>query len=192
MIARTIACGLLLLIAGCRASQPSRGWVTGAELGKAFPDFVYVEANGTQRSLRNLAGEFTVLAFTRCDQDTHGPAAAALHQIVSENAGTSFVRVVGVDVHWFDGQCDHGHCHLVQDQRNLFSICDATGAVRRLYGINGNNAAVVIGPDGRVIQIAPEFENEEFRAELRSMIVDESNRRAEELAQKYENISLGG
>lgn len=192
MIARTIACGLLLLIAGCRASQPSRGWLTGAENGKPYPDFVYVDDNGTQRSLRNLAGDFTVLAFTRCDRDTHGPAAATLQQIVSENAASPFVRVVGVDVHWFDGQCDHGHCHLVQDQRNLFSICDATGAVRRLYGVNGDNAAVVIGPDGRVIRVALEVGNEEFRAELRSMIVDESHRRAEELAQEYENISLGG
>jgi len=192
MIGRMTACGLLLSLAGCLGARPSPGWVTGAEKGKPYPDFVYVDDQGTQRSLRNLTGDFTVLAVTRCDQDTHGPTVAALQRIVSENAGTPFVRVVGVDVHWFDGQCDQGRCHLVQDERNLFSICDATGAARHLYGIKGDNAVVVIGPDARVIQVAPDVGNEEFREELRHVILDESNRLAEELAQEYQNIPLGG
>lgn len=195
IIARRIAFGFFMVIAGCSAAQPSRGWISGAQKGKPFPDFVYLDDHGTRRSLRNLAGDFTVLAFTRCDQNTHGPAAGALQQIVLENAGTPFVRVVGVDVHWFEGQCDHGRCHLVRDDRNLFSICDATGAVRRLYSLKGEkpiDGVVVIGPDGRVIQMAQEVENEKFRAELRSTILAESQRRAEELAQEYEDISLGG
>ncbi len=192
MFIRPMICGILTLMAGCTAAQSSRGWVTGAEMGKPYPDFVYMDEDGTLRSLRNIAGDFTVLAFTRCDNPTHGPSTATLRQLVLENEAMPFVRIVGVDVHWFAGRCDHGRCHLVGDERNLFSICDATGAVRRLYGIGGDQAVVVIGPEGRVVQVAAEVGNEKFRSELRRMISLESERRAEELAERYQEISLGG
>ncbi len=181
-------CVLAVVLSGCASPKSSRGWVLKAEVGKQYPDFVYVDERGVQRSLRNLKGDFTVLAFTRCDQDAHGPATAALQTTVAENDGARFVRVVGVDVHWFEGQCDHGRCHLVEDNRDMFSICDATGAVRRLYGVNDGVAAVVIGPDGRVFQIAAQIDDRLFREQLKAAVIEESNRISQELSEKYGNI----
>lgn len=190
MSVRLLLLGIVLVVIGCAQNQPSRGWVTGTETGEPYPDFIFVDEHGTRRSLRNFTGDFTVLAFTRCDDDTHGPAVDALKQLVDKHADAPFVRVVGVDVHWFKDQCDHQHCHLVQNEKNLMSICDATGAIRKLYGVDGDHAAIVIGPDGRVLNIAPSVENRAFQEDLKKRISAESERRARELSQEYEKMFL--
>lgn len=182
---------LVLTLGGCAAPKSSRGWISGAQVGNPFPDFVYVDDQGVRRSLRNLAGDFTVLAFSRCDTDTHGPAAGLLQEIVSENAAAAFVRVVGVDVHWFDGRCDHGHCHIVAENPNLFSICDATGTVRRLYGVEGGDSLVVIDPNGRIVQVFKQSDSQAARTWLKRAISRESSRRARALSEEYDDMARG-
>lgn len=181
MVMRMFIGALALLAGGCAATPTSRGWVTQAEVGKPFPDFAFQDDQGVQRSLKNLASDFTVLAFTRCDLDTHGPTSALLQEMVAENGRESFVRVVGVDVHWFDGRCDHGGCHLVREHRNLSSICDATGSIHRRYGVGDEDMLLIIGPKFTIIAAAPASEASALRASLRAEVRAQS----EETALKY-------
>lgn len=181
-------CVLALMISGCQVTKSSRGWVRQAQTGAAYPDFVFVDDEGVQRSLGNQLGDFTVLAFTRCDRDTHGPAAALLRDVVAENRHVALVKVVGLDVHWFDGSCDHTKCHLVASERDLQSVCDATGSVRRLYSVNGADHYVVIGPDHRITMMAGQDGVANLRRRLREWVGQLSEERAKEILQEYQSI----
>ncbi|MCK6456722.1 MAG: hypothetical protein L6Q92_09365 [Phycisphaerae bacterium] len=183
-----VVCALALPLFGCTATKSSRGWMSRPEVGKPFADFIYIDDQGIQRSLGNQLADFTVLAFTRCDRDTHAPVSGTLREIVAENRSTPLVKVVGVDVHWFEGRCDHTQCHLVADERDLLSICDATGAVRRLYGLADADRVFVIGPDHRVAFAASYNDLNDLRKHLRDSAAQISERRARELSQEYQSI----
>ncbi len=60
-----------------------------------------------------------MLAFTRCNQDLHGPATGLLGTIIDENRRTALVNVVGVDVRWAEKGCNHGY--------DLPRMCSARG-----------------------------------------------------------------
>lgn len=183
-----VTCVLALPVSGCAATKSSRGWVSRAEVGKLFANFVYLDDQGVQRSLRNHLADFTVVAFTRCDRETHGPASGLLRDIVNENRRAPLVKVAGVDVHWFKGRCNHSQCHLVADERNILSICDATGAIRRLYGIEDADQVIVIGPDHNVAYSADSNRMDDLREQLRSHVVQLSEQRAQEISQEYQSI----
>ncbi|GMU35268.1 MAG: hypothetical protein AMXMBFR20_31400 [Planctomycetia bacterium] len=179
---------LSLPLHGCVADRPSRGWVQRAQIGAAYPDFVFVDDEGISRSLGNHLGDFTVLAFTRCDRDTHGPAAAILRNIITEHRQAALVKVVGIDIHWFDGSCDHTKCHLVASERDIQSVCDATGAVRRLYSANEADQYVVIGPDHRITMKVGRDGVADLRRRLKKWVYQLSEKRANEISQEYQSI----
>ncbi len=127
-----------------------------------------------------LYGDYTVLMFNRCDQESHGPAARLLKDIVAENRHALYVDVTGVDVHWSDNGCPvHKQCHLVSDRSDLASLCDANGVVRRLYGAAEENAIHVIGPDGRVLAAAPQAKAADLLKQLRKAVSALSRERYE-------------
>lgn len=185
MSARMITFIFVALVAGCTANRASKGWVTQARVGGRYADFVYADDEGVERLLRNQLGDFTILMFTRCDEDSHGPVSRALSGIVQENRRTSLVKVVGVDIHTFNEQCDHSKCHLVDRAEKMISVCDATGAIRRLYGVDRPNRVVLIGPDHRVIDSATSEELDAFRDRLRNRVRRLSTERAEKITQEY-------
>ncbi len=73
------------------ADRPSRGGVQRAQTGATYSESLSVDDEVTRRSLGNQLGDWSVFAFTKCDRDTHGPAAAILRGIVSESRGTDRV-----------------------------------------------------------------------------------------------------
>ncbi len=123
---------------------------------RLLPDFVFLDDRGSPHSLRDILGDFTVLTLTHCDKTTHGPATELLMTMVAKNHGVNRLDVRGIDVHWSDARCaQHDACHLVDVQTHTITLCDATGAIRHLYGVGHEGYFFVIGSDGRVIDSAP-------------------------------------
>ena len=123
---------------------------------RLLPDFVFLNDGGSTHALRDVLGDFTVLAFSFCDKITHGPAAELLAAMVAENHGVNGLDVRGIDILSSHAACEqHDACHLVDVQSHVLILCDATGAIRRLYGVTQEDRFFVIGPDRHVIDSAP-------------------------------------
>lgn len=122
---------------------------------RLFPDFVFLDDYGSPHALRDVLGDFTVLALTSSEDTTHGPAGELLTAIVAENRGGIPVDVRGIDVHSPGAPCErHDACHLVDAQAGVLVLCDPTGAIRRLYGVGHEDRLFVIGPNRHVIDTA--------------------------------------
>ncbi len=135
---------------------------------RLLPDFVFLDDQGSTHSLRDVLGDFTVLTFTHCDKTTHGPAAEALTAMVAENRGVNRLDVRGIDIQWSDAHCaQHDACHLADVQTHTLILCDATGAIRRLYGVEQEDRFFVIGPDRQVIDSASANDVARLRLQLR-------------------------
>jgi len=188
-----LPCFLLVIGPGCASNQPVRGWINQAGKGKSFMDFKFVDEGGRAGSLRNVLGDYTVLALTRCDKDTHGPATALLEEIVAENSHTDYVKVVGVDIHWGKGASPHkARCHLIDERCNLVSLCDATGAVRRLYSADdGEDKMYLINPDHKIILVTSVHSVGRLRHRLKAAVSKLSRVREEQLTQDPEDMSNG-
>lgn len=181
----------VVLVFGCVSDRPVRGWIHQAGEGRSLVDFRFVDEQGRARSLRNILGDYTVLALTRCDQDTHRPATALLQEIVAEHSRADYVRVVGIDIHWSEGDDTHaGSCHLIREQRNLASLCDATGAIRRRYhSDDGEDTLYLINPAHRVVQVVSVDDADKLRRLLKTSVAQLSRTRAEELDQEPEELA---
>ncbi len=134
---------------------------------RLLPDFVFLDDQGSAHSLGDVLGDFTVLAVIHCDKTTHVPATELLTAMVAENRGVNRLDVRGIDIHWSDVRCEqHGTCHLVAAQTQALILCDATGAIRRLYGVGQEDCFFVIGPDRHVIDSASANDVARLRLQL--------------------------
>jgi len=181
----------VVLAFGCASDRPVRGWIHQAGEGRSLVDFRFVDEQGRARSLRNILGDYTVLALTRCDKDTHRPATALLQEIVAEHNRADYVTVVGIDIHWSEGNDTHaGSCHLIREQRNLASLCDATGAIRRLYhSDDGEDTLYLIDPAHKIVQVVSARDADKLRRLLRTKVAQLSKARAKELHAEPENLA---
>lgn len=144
------------LSAGAGCSKPVRGWVPKPAVGQPYPNFSFVDDRGVSRSLSSLLGDYTVLIFTRCDKDSHGPIRSVLSEIVGMNRGQPLVHIVGIDVHHSEHRpAGDNRCHLIEAHGDVASICDSTGNLARLYGIEQGDGFYVIGPDRKLVYSAP-------------------------------------
>ncbi len=142
----------LVLFSGCATERPTRGAVYQPTPGNHFLDFFFEDEHGHSVSLGNSLGDFTILAFTQCDGDTHIKPSRFLESIVAEYRKDKAVSVKGVDIHWSENEnATHQKCHLLHATSDTLSICDATGMIHRLYGATKPNELFLIGPDRRVI-----------------------------------------
>jgi hypothetical protein len=147
-----VGTGLLAALAGCASSPVRRGQVLEPAVGTSFADFTYVDANGRPRTLGENLGDFTILVFTKCGSDQHSPASKALVDLVRGSQDPGIAKTVGFDIHWSETGCAQGdNCHLISEGANLYSICDAKGIVRELYGADDHNQVFFIGSDKRIV-----------------------------------------
>lgn len=143
-------------LCGTACSRPVRGWVSKPALGKLYLDFSFVDDRGESRLLSSLLGDYTVLAFTRCDTDIHRPVRSVLSEIVDMNRGQTLVRIVGIDVHHSEHRPPgDNRCHLLEAHGDVASICDSTGHLAPLYGIKQGDGFYVIGPDRALVYSGP-------------------------------------
>jgi peroxiredoxin len=167
---------------GCISTQPVRGWIPPVKPGEPAPDFSFVDQAGRRRAFSELLGDYTVVIFSRCDRDTHVPAAKTLEEILDETRGASHVKVVGVDIHWSQEDCrGNDACHVVEQRRDLVSLCDAGGAARRLYGADDSANLFVIGPDATIVDSGSLADADSTWAKLQAGVNRLSERRTEEL-----------
>jgi hypothetical protein len=184
---------VLLVIAGCAAPQPVSGWasdVSGgpkvAQLGQPFVDFTFVDDHGKSHPFHTELGDFTVLVFTRCDNDMHRPAVEWLQKVVDENRSENNVRLVGVDVHWSPGGCkEHEQCGLIAARASLGTLCDGSGAIHRAYGATDENRVYVIGPDHHVLFSGPMKDAPQIARELKQRMERLSRERADAVFGTY-------
>jgi len=147
-----VSSAILMFVSGCAAQRPTRGTVYQPALGRRFLDFFFEDEHGRPASLGDSLGDFTVLAFTRCDGTTHAQPSRLLESIVEEHRQDDGVSVRGIDIHWEENsRSTHKKCHLLQATSGTLSICDATGMIHTLYGATETNELFLIGPDRRVI-----------------------------------------
>lgn len=164
---------IVALCAGCAENRAVRGWVPQPRPGNPLIDFTFIEdERGSPRSLRELLGDFTVLSFTQCDRDTHGPAVDLLAEIVRENSQSApFVRVVGVDIHRPSNRIEpDGRCHLIEQHADIASICDGTRAVSQLYGVGQEDWLVLVDPNQCISFSGPMRSADQLRTQLRKQV----------------------
>lgn len=151
----------IALLGGCVSPQTRRGMVVQAQVGNHFPNFTFEDERGGTQDLGQNLGDFTVLVFSECGEDLHGPVSKTLVNLVHGNQEPGYVETVGFDIHWSkDGCPHHSDCHLLEGGPHIFSICDARAQVRDLYSVDSVDEIVVIGPDRRIISRAPTSESE--------------------------------
>ncbi len=158
-------------MSGCASSERAQGWAPRYQPGDTAAEFTYVDAAGNQKALSSLFGDFTIIMFTRCDQDMHQPTARMLEEMVAENQTEPRVAVAGIDVHWSPHGCpEHAHCHVINDRTELASVCDGGGAIRALYGIHQSDGLFLVDARGRVLAAAPLNKAAAVRAELHERV----------------------
>lgn len=150
-----ISLAVVTLLGGCVSPQARRGRVVQAEVGGRHPNFTFQDERGKTQSLTGNLGDFTVLVFTECGEDLHGPVSKALVDLVRPNQEPGYARNVGFDIHWSkDGCPHHSDCHFLEGGTNIFSIRDARAQARDLYRADSGGEIIVNGPDSRVIERA--------------------------------------
>ena len=181
--------GLLATVGGCASSASSSaqlGRVVEPEIGAPFADFTYVDAEGQPQMLAGQLGDFTILVFTKCGGDLHGPVARPLAELVRENQGPGVVKTVGFDIHWSEVGCTQSDgSHLLAPAPNLYSICDAKGVVRTFYGADDRNQVFVIGPDHRIVDRGSAGNWEALRARVHQRVDAYRQQKDAELPQEY-------
>ncbi|MCO6438627.1 MAG: hypothetical protein J5J06_16160 [Phycisphaerae bacterium] len=162
-----IALAPLALLTGCVSPQARRGRVIQADVGNRFPNFTFQDERGTAQDLSQNLGDFTVLVFSECGEDLHGPVSAALVDLVQPNQEPGYSETVGFDIHWSrDGCRYHSDCHLLEGGPHIFSICDGRSQVRDLYDADAAGEIIVIGPDRRIVDRAPMRELDSISSRL--------------------------
>lgn len=159
------------LTAGCASTTAHRGMVVQPKIGSPHMDFTYVDEAGESQQLSRHLGDYTVLAFMKCEGDLHGPMSQELQKLMHIAESPGYASTVGFDIHWSDTGCTPSkECHLVQNDAHMYSICDAQGVVRKLYGADQRNQIFVLGPDGRIVDASPVSKLNELGTRLKSMV----------------------
>lgn len=153
------AMALTAVAAGCSATGGHRGHVVQPQVGTPYMDFTYVGEDGRRHRLSDHLGDYTILAFTKCGGELHGPVSRKLEKLVRVTEDPGIARTIGFDIHWSKSGCRQGEaCHLIKQDADLYSICDARGVVRDLYGAGPKDEIFVIGPQGTIVDSAPASE----------------------------------
>ncbi len=144
---------------------------------RLLPDLHFLDERGSIRSLRDYLGDFTVLAFTGCNGTEHRSVTKLLDTIVAKNGAAGQVKVIGIDVHSSNRTNGwHAPVHRVDVRKNLVTIDDADGTIRRWHGVGGEDEILIIGPDGRVIDSAPVQDAARLLQELRIDVAASTDR----------------
>jgi len=135
--------------------------VVQADIGERFHNFTFQDERGVTQNLGQNLGDFTVLVFSECGEDLHGPVSNALVDLVHANQAPGYAETVGFDIHWSkDGCPHHSDCHLLEGGPRIFSICDARAQVRDLYSVDSGDQIIIIDPNRRIVSRASESEIE--------------------------------
>jgi cytochrome oxidase Cu insertion factor (SCO1/SenC/PrrC family) len=181
LCARISALGLLTLalLVGCAQETKlvNSGTATSPDCelncGARFVDFQFCDDQGKTNSLKNVKGQFTVLAFNSCDED-YNPALTHLVDFVGEKSNWR-VRVVGVDIFWTPEGCVSTlQCAALPTfgNENFLAVCDGNGTIRKSYGVQNSGRYFIIDPNGKIVAKG-ELQNIEcLRAILDNLIDD--------------------
>jgi hypothetical protein len=169
-IGASASIGLLAVFAGCASSSARFGQVVEPGIGTPFADFTYLDADGQPQTLAEHLGTFTILMFTKCGSEMHGSVPSRLTELIRDSQEPGVVKTVGFDIHWSEAGCGQkDQCHLVSKDSDVYSICDARGIVRTLYGADAGNQVFVIGPDHKIVDKGSLAQWDSLRSRIRDM-----------------------
>jgi len=121
-----------------------------------LPDFQLANEDGDERSFRDFLADYNVVMLIRSNEAAHGPVPELLRSFVAGSRGADGISVRGIEIRSYDGLCDR--CcgpHVVFRGRELVTVCDSGGLVRRLWGVESDAWILIINADRSVIDDGP-------------------------------------
>jgi hypothetical protein len=121
-------------------------------IGAPYANFKFCDPQGRSKSLSSFKGDFTVLAFTACD-DNYSSELSQISDLVGEKSNW-MMRVAGMDIFWTPTGCaPPEQCSALPQfaGENFMAVCDGEGQIRRLYNVNQSGRYFIIGPDGKIM-----------------------------------------
>jgi peroxiredoxin len=167
------------VLAGCaeQTSQLDTGTVLspGEELtiGSRFADFEFTDNQCKTRSFTSFRGQFTIIAFTSCDQE-YSPAVTHLADLVAEKSNAD-VRVAGVDVFRTLQATDTAEtCAALPEygNENFLAVHDHNNTIRNRYGVKQDGRYFIIDHLGKIVDKGDIQNVDELRDTLDCMIKD--------------------
>ena len=123
---------------------------------RILPDFLLASENRNERSLKDFLADYNVIMLAHSTEAAHGPAPELLRSFVAEGRGVEGVSVRGFEIQSHDAFCDQ--CcgpHLVNEGRELVTVCDSGGLVRRLWGVESEAWILIVNAGRNVLDEGP-------------------------------------
>lgn len=123
---------------------------------RLLPDFKLADCNGHERPFDDFLADFNVILLTHTREACHGSADELLRSFLAEGRGVEGVRIHGIDIRSHDAFCNK--CcgpHVVFHGRELVTICDSGGWIRRLWGVESDAWILIVNAGRHVMDDGP-------------------------------------
>jgi hypothetical protein len=121
-------------------------------IGAPYANFDYCDPTGRQKSFSKFKGDYTILAFTACN-DNYSSQLSRISDLVGDKSNWT-LRVAGMDIFWTPNGCvPPDQCTALPQfaGENFMAVCDGEGHIRRLYNVKQSGRYFIIGPDGKIM-----------------------------------------
>lgn len=123
---------------------------------RLLPDFRLTHGDGRERTFDDFLADFNIVLITHGTEGSHDPASELLRSLLVESRGVEGVSVRAFDIRSLHGFCDR--CcgpHVVYHGRELVTICDSGGLIRRIWGVENDAWLIVVNAGRNVLDHGP-------------------------------------
>ena len=123
---------------------------------RILPNFKLGNGNGLERSFDDFLADCNVIMLAHSSEESHRPADELLRSFVVEGRGVDGVSVCGFDIRSLDALCgQYRRPHIVFQGRELVTVCDSGGLIRRLWGVESDSWILVVNANRNVLDYGP-------------------------------------
>ena len=128
---------------------------------RILPNFKLANGDGRERPFDDFLADYNVIMLTHSPESSHSTTGELLRSFVAECRGVDGVSIRGFDIRSHDAFCDQ-RCgpHAVLEGRELVTICDSGGLIRRLWGMDGEAWILIVNAGRNVLDDGPFVEVE--------------------------------
>ncbi len=128
---------------------------------RILASFKLADGNGHERPFDEFLADYNVIMLTRSADASHRPVDELLRSFVAEGRGIRGVSVRGFDIRSHDSFCDQcREPHVVFQGRELITVCDRDGLIRRLWGVKSDAWILIVNAGRDVLDQGPRAEVE--------------------------------
>jgi len=123
---------------------------------RLLPDFKLADGDGHERPFDDFLADFNVILLTHTPEACNGSSDELLRSFLAEGRGTAGASVHGIEIRSHDAFCKQ--CcgpHVVLQGRELITICDSGGLIRRLWGVESDAWILVVNAGRNVLDDGP-------------------------------------